>query len=695
MNARVNRKITRMALLQDYTGHEERLLNEMDEVAGKGYSAVMFWANLENLGTLRELCEKAASLALSVWTFTGYMKYQYKYIAEHPEQKLVRIAAFLDQDGLSTESWGCPFNPDFKERYFGLLREIAAYPAVCGIHVNDEAFLTDGCYCAVCRQDYKRDFDGEMPVKASPCEADWEDESWRRFLKWRIDRWNAVHGEMARVVHAVDSGIQVLFQASPASDMWLNPWTHAVDLAGMASVLDGISTDPYYTFHPRKFDPAEVYLSEWSRFLVGLTPEGKSAQIIPQGFSHPTFTRPLGEEDGYWSALVPPACGINVVTPYTYTLQRCSPVQKTYERCFELDKYFERTTPLRYAAVVHGVKTEIYRRPMPVEGPDSYDGARMLPVSEALRHSGLPYGYLPDSRLNDVAALSTYKVVVLPEINCLTGEEAEGVRRFVEAGGNLVILGNLGNADGIGSDRQPSLLEEITGIRILSESRGARRIQIVTDVDARADGERFYAESYCSWMEGAFDPICTLSHCVDAQVPSDAAVLAEFADDNDKPTGKPAIVSLTRGGRILWFAGFPTRGSHNVKHGFPVDNPAHRAFANLVEWAAAQKPLLRVEGWPPQVPMKQLRPTDQRNLCTFEFFPLCGNDCFLGLVTSYFKEPATFPMVLDVPPGRELAEVTELIEGQYVPFELQGGSAVIEVALTFDTPARLFLFKMK
>ena len=696
VNVRSDRKITRMALLQDYTGHPERLLHEMDEVAGKGYSAVMFAAGFGKSDAVRELCEKAASLGLGVWLFTGYMKYQYKYMAEHPEQRMVRVADILDQDGLGTSSWGCPFNPEFKKRYLDLLREIAAYPAVCGIHVNDEASLADGCYCAVCRRDYERDFDCEMPVKTEPCATDWEDESWRRFLKWRIDRWNAVHGEMARVVHAVNPKVEVFFQASPHADMSHNPWKHAVDLAGMASVLDGISTDPYYTFHRRAFDPAEVYLSEWSRFLVGLTPDGKGAQIIPQGFSHPMFTRPLGEEDGYWSALIPPACGINAIIPYTYTLQRCSPVQKTYEQCFAFDKYFESTTPLRYAAVAHGVKTEIYRYPLPAEGPDSYDATRMLPVSESLRHRGLPYGYFPDARLHDVVALSSHKVVVLPEINCLTEEEAAGVRGFVEAGGNLVILGDLGSADAIGTGRPPSLLEEITGIRIRGESGGPRRLRMlpgghiapgVMAPDVPADS--------ADYMEGTLVPICTLSHCVDAQAPSDAAVLAEFADDNGTSTRKPAIVSLTRGGRILWFAGFPTRRSRNPKYGTVVLNPMHQVFADLAEWTAAQKPLLRVQGWPPHVPMKQLRPSDQRNMSTFEFFPLGGDDCFLGLVTSYFKEPATFPMVLDVPPGRELAEVTELIEGRNVPFELHGGSAAIQVALTFNTPARLFLFKMK
>ena len=695
MKGRGERKITRIAMLQDYTGHPERLLDEMDEVAGKGYSAVMFAAQYENLEATRELCEKADSLGLSVWMFTGYMKYQYKYIAEHPEQKMIRTSDLFDQDGLSASTWGCPFNPDFKERYFTLLRQLAGYPAVCGIHVNDEADLTDGCYCPVCRQDYKRKFGSDMPMLAEPSAADWEDESWRRFLKWRIDRWIAVHGEMAHVIHAVTSAIDVVFQANPPSDMARNPWRHAVDLAGMASVLDGISTDPYYTFHMRRFNPAEVYLSEWSRFLVGLTPDGKGAQIIPQGFSHPVFTRPLGEEDGYWSALVPPACGVNTIIPYTYTLQRCSPVQKTYERCFTFDQYFESTRPLRYAAVVHGARTEIYRYPFPAEGAGSYDATRMLPVSESLRHRGVPYGYLPDSRLDDVAALSSYRVVVLPEINGLTEEEAAGIRRFVEAGGNLVVLGDLGNADEMGTERPFSLLEEITGIRISGKSSDARRLRITPGGSIAPDVlEPEIPADSADYMEGTRVPLCTLSHCVDAHVPPDAIVLAEFTDEKDKPTGKPAIVSFTRGGRILWFAGFPTRCSRNRKYGTVVLNPMHQVFAKLVEWAAGQKPDLRVEGWPPQVPIQQLRPTDQRNMSTFEFFPLVGDGRYIGMVTSYFKEPAEFSMVAHIPPGKELKEVRELITDMGVAVNMENGKAFINVSMGYSDPVKIFVFEM-
>jgi hypothetical protein len=268
----------------------------LDEVARKGYQAVAFFIRRTEIETFRLLSARAYSLGLRVQVLTGYMRYENQYLAEHPDQALVSAAE--PGEGLSRDS-GCPFNPQFKERYFAFLCDLARSPGVSRISVNDEAYLGNACYCEVCQQDYREQWGREIPRKANPQAQDWEDIHWRRFLKWKIDRWNQVHGEMAQVIREVNPEVEAVFQTSPYVDLWANPWFTGVDLAGMVEHLGGISADPYHTFHRAPFfQPAEVYLSEWSRFVRGLVPEGKSAEIVVQAFSHPTFTRPLGEADG-------------------------------------------------------------------------------------------------------------------------------------------------------------------------------------------------------------------------------------------------------------------------------------------------------------------------------------------------------------------------------------------------------------
>lgn len=324
-----------------------------------------------------------------------------------------------------------------------------------------------------------------------------------------------------------------------------------LDLHSMARELDAMSVDPYYTSHkPQGFMPLETYLSEWCRFLKGIVPPGKATEIIVQGFSHPNFIRPLNEADGLWSSLVPPACGIDIVMPYSYTLQRCSCVQKPYEYCFQFDEYFEQCEPLNYAAIIHGVQSEIYAHPMPRDVMGSYDGTRLFPVAESLRHHGVPYGYLPDALLDDQDILSRYPVIVLPQIDCLSEKQAEGIKSFVASGAHVVILGALGGADEIGTANSGSLLEDLTGIRLAGNYRNDQAVTFRADLGA---GDRVPTVDDVSarYMEGGLRPVSRLYHCHDFEIPDDADILAHYAEDDGTLTDRPAVVSLRRGGTIV------------------------------------------------------------------------------------------------------------------------------------------------
>jgi len=320
----------------------------------------------------------------------------------------------------------------------------------------------------------------------------------------------------------------------------------------------------------------------------------------------------------------------------------------------------------------------------------------MLPVAEALRHGGVPYGYLSDAKLKLHTTLAEHRVLVLPEIACLSTDEREGVRRFIRGGGNAVILGELGSADEVGTAVTESLLEELFGFTMGApgaeprqfEWRPPRSFTGVLQYPDEEPARRYFA--------GTMRPLFALTYGRDATVPTGANVLAEFKDTAGQCVGKPAIVSFENyGGRVVCLAGFPTRITPNRAFGTVVNNLAHQLVARLVEWVAGAPPSLRVEGWPPMVPMRRLRPLDQRFMPTFEFFPLVGETECLGVITSYYREPAMFPMVLTVPEGKHLVRVRELISGAEVPHAMRDGEARIMVELTFDTPAFVFRFELK
>jgi len=308
-----NRSIKRIAFLQEYANKPWMLKELIPEVASKGYAAVAFSCGIGKEDFISELAKIAGQHNLEVMAFTGYMKYQQAYLCDHPQQRVV----FSDDEGKDQDNveinWGCPWNPEFKKRYFDFLTILGNIPNMSEVWINDEAYLGSdankiGCYCSVCQTAWNDEFGREMPQPpfSTP-------EQKQRLTHWRFNRWNAVHAEMKQVLQA-DHPVRAIFLTSPGALITMNPWVSAIDFASMVRGIDGVMTDPYYTFHveiARNFRPMEAYLSECCRMLNGICEPDKLAEICAQGFSHTTFTRPLDERDGLWSAIVPMALGID------------------------------------------------------------------------------------------------------------------------------------------------------------------------------------------------------------------------------------------------------------------------------------------------------------------------------------------------------------------------------------------------
>jgi hypothetical protein len=685
------KQINRIAFLQDYTGHPENLLPLLPEVKKKGYSHVAFSAMFHELNMVKCLSEEAHALGLKSCCFTAYMKYQQKYLSQNIDHRMVCSNEDKDQDNLDI-FWGCPFNLQFLRRYLDFLQVLATYHGVDEIWVNDEAALgtsesSFGCYCASCRNLYEQEFNLSMPEV-----VDWHDQQWKIFIAWRFKLWSNVHGKMKRAIKEINPKIRVAFLTSPSVAFSSSKnWVTGIDLAAMTKQIDGIYTDPYYTFHHNlaiNFIPRENYLSEWCRFLSSIMPEGKNAGIVPQGFSHATFSRPLSEADGYWSALIPVATGITNIAPYTYTLQKKSPVQKSYEKCLKLDKYFEQVDPLKYAALVYGFNSGTYSWN---NKNSSYDLDVVLPCAESLRQHGIPYQYLHDSQLQ-TRDLSAYKILILPQISCLSLSQFELILEYWKKGGNLLILGQFATYDELGQRRKDNLLLSHFGINFTDELSQDGKFELLS-LSASYFGKNFKQRSnaFAKYQDGVYQPVFSLNHACKITHDGRGDAIGIFSDKH------PALIVQAEKkdcGRMAYFAGIPNRLYYNANYQLNVQNLSTRLFASATEWVAGSPSELNVDRWPPNVPMNKLRPCDPRLASTMEFFPLKGKNCFIGMVVSYFKEPCKFKMSIAIPRNAQLIKVTELITQKQVKFSSTSQQATINVEIGFDTSVLVYWFEL-
>lgn len=692
------RLVKRIAFLQEYRNRPETLKELIPEVAEKGYQAAAFSARIGKEQFIVELAREAERVGLEVMAFTGFMKYQEAWLKDHPEQRLM-LATDLeaeDQDRLSV-NWGCPFNPEFQKRYFDFLANLGRIPNLTEVWINDEAYLGFdekrlGCYCQVCREAWESEFGGGIP---RPPFRDQQEKA--QFVHWRFRRWNDVHRKMKEALY-VDHSVRAIFLSNPPCCIGLNPWVSAVDIPGMLEGIDGVMTDPYYTFHDvsayTRSMPREIYLSEYCRYLRGMAGEDKLSEICAQGFSHPTFTRPFDERDGWWAGVIPLALGINNVTAYTYPLQKISPMQKTYEAAFGLDSHFARTQPVDFIAVVDSLETQCFHIDA-AAGGGSWQLSRMIPVADTMRHHALPYTYISSQHLLS-RDLSQWPVLVLPGISCLAGEAREALRDYVDSGGILVACGETATRDEVGQPVVDPFMEDVFGIQSQRSCEAALQFSQTGEHPAFSDIP-WPDEITAQYMGGTNIPVLGLNQAVAVEVSDKVRALACFNQDAGIAAGKPALTINPFGkGTAIFCAGIAERIFTRPEFGKNVINYAGRVLAHIIRDMAVDKLPLRAKGFAPRVPMQELRPMDQRLMPTAEFMPCIGDDLYLATVASYFKEPMTFPIEAVLPEGKICCEVRELVSNQPVDDVRREANRVeIDVNLGFDDCIKVFAFALE
>ena len=678
----LKREIKRIAFLQEYENRPEKLMEVIPEVAEKGYRAVGIAAKIGQEEYIKKLANQAGRYELEVTAFTGYMKYEQAWLKEHPEHRMI-----LSNEGDSEDqdkvviNWGCPFNPEFKKRYFDFLKFLGGIENMSEVWINDEASLGHssgviGCYCPLCRNAWRDEFGDDIP--APPFE---DVEMKRRFIEWRFNRWNAVHSEMKKVLMEHHS-VRAVFLTDPGTCFWKNPWISGVDLAGMLEGIDGFMTDPYYTFHlawgDKGFLPREVYLGECCRFLRGMAGKEKIAEICTQGFSHPTFIRPLDERDGRFAGIVPLAVGINNVTSYTYLLQKASAMQSSYEESFKLDKYFSQTQPVKFVSIVDSLETQCFD----FDGDeDNWHESCMFPFSELCRHYGLPYSYLPSRRLK-ADGLRDLPVVVLPNVSRLSSEQCVVLRDYVEGGGNLIACGEIGWSE---------FLYDVFGITSL------RKCNNVAESEFECVGKQ-PAFSDLPWPDevtggysgGTYYPAMGLNRPVKVGVRDDSDVVARFYGD-EKLADSPAIIRKSVGkGNVVYVAGIPARLYRRREYGLDCLNFAPMVISRMIDEIAGSRLVLRVRDFPPEVPMKKVRPLDNRNMPTMEFLPCVGENIYLATVASYFKEPFSLTIEARIPNGKKLRDIRELTDDvKITKYKVVDDKVDVDINFGFDDSVKV------
>jgi hypothetical protein len=583
------------------------------------------------------------------------MKYQGDLLRVKPGRAMVTHGPGdrLDSDGAPTR-WLCPFRPENREGYLSLLRQACGWPALREIHLNDEASLSGGaaamgCYCDFCAREFQERFGRRPPVSPASDAALWWD-----WVDHRMASWTALHAEFRRQVRDLRPDVAVGIQHSPLPAAFArSPAVLGLSLARDAAALDTLATDPYHFIHDGliPYRPHRRILPETARSLAGAC-VGRGMNIYPQAFMPPSQSYPLTRQDGLMAGLLPFALGADTITPFAYDLMKIIPgFFGGLQDAHRLESELARRQPYASATVVRALQSE-----MRGHADDNWGRAYLNGVADLMFHTGLPWRWVWEERLEDAADSITGPLVV-PEAHCLTETQRAAIRRVAERGEGVLWIGNVAQESWSGRGPCP--------------------------LPAPFEFGAFELEPAGHPLAAGPDAPVTLATrtCWDGPVGKVAGMVR----------GRPGLVlNDVTDGREAWITGLPA-------HSF-VREDAHAAnrtrtsgvevMRRLLLWLARREPLARLDPFPPPNAYGRLRPWDRRDVPTMELFPLVGEDSLLAILFLY--APVAFKTTLRVQPpnGRRARTAINLWSGRDWTPALESspdGSAALRLEVPAET----------
>jgi hypothetical protein len=448
------------------------------------------------------------------------------------------------------------------------IRYLLTHYPLDGIWHNSIIF--DGiCYCPRCRESCLQATGAPVPdpASASPAALD-------RYMAWKA---SVADKHMARMQAAVKAFGDDKAYAAEVFSMF-NPGARinsGIDLYNARNHFDfmvGVAF-PIESTEPTRF--AELnYAGTVVRFMKSMAPEKEAVVLYGEnGTLHRYVMDPPVDLRIYlWEAL---AAGgrfwnANYVGAYPDVASDRRNAFNNIEACQFVRRHAKllaQHVPVATVGIYYSRPTRLFYRSPSAQG-DRFDGG-IKGVENVLVEGHVPYDFIPDDQLSP-ERLRRYRVVVLPNVRCLTEAEMDQLRNFVRDGGNLLATFATSLNDGDGMARADFGLADLFGCSFTGKIADTRQdcFQYILQPknplvapDSAATGLLFNAGRtlLCHAAPDA-DVICTHVPEVHNQPPEKAWVESwsrEF----------PTVVAHRYGkGRVLYFANQPDQISCDIGH---------------------------------------------------------------------------------------------------------------------------------
>ncbi len=412
----------------------------------------------------------------------------------------------------------------------------------------------------------------------------------RAYLDWHLRHFVDFADRMRATIRNANPNA-VLFANHSANRTWYYPSMYMGEYpAAFASAIDIPSVEQYWDVPG---DP--LYQQFVFAFMQGTTQDrGASVWIQPQshgivGVPSPVEIQLRGLECLPWG----------VRPEFVESAHREEYMALHAANLKARDTWLARSEPVPYIGVVASEQT----RALYAQGALPVYFSHTLGAFRALYEKHLPIRVLDENDLED-ADLKGVRVIVLPNVACLSDRSAEVIRRFVKAGGGLVASYETSLYDAAFQRRADFALADLFHAHYVK----ARPVQLreealalrVAGTHPVVNDPHILAEQSTAWANPngappASGPLYLVASGAEVTAAEGGEVAATFTcAGGGSGTGPfPAIVASTYGkGRVVYLAASVDKGMF-----FYPDGYMRQMLGNAVAWAAnGDQPLVSVDG---------------------------------------------------------------------------------------------------
>ncbi|RPI22022.1 MAG: hypothetical protein EHM61_23325 [Acidobacteria bacterium] len=425
------------------------------------------------------------------------------------------------------------------------------------------------CYCPRCQAAYRQAAakDLPQPEKATQAELD-------RYMEWKSQ---AADRHMERMKKTVKSfGADKVYTAEVFSMFEAPAGMHSgIDLYNARDHFDFLVAVAFLTENRELIHYEDLtYANTVVRFLKSMAPE-KEAIILygGNGTSHRYVMDPPQDlKIWLWEALSAGGrfwnCSFTGMHPNaTHDRRNAFNNVDAYRFVKEHEKVLSQQAPVATVGVYYSRPTRLFYRQKPEEG-DRFD-ASIKGVENVLTENHIPFGFVADDQV-DAKRLQKYRLLILPNVRCLSSREVALIKDYVRAGGNLLATYATSLHDANGKELTDFSLAEVFGCNYSGKKVNTRQDSYqyilqpghpLVQADS-TDTELLINAAYtllCKPREGA-EVICTYVPRVHNQPPEKAWV-QEWSREF------PTLIQNSYGnGTVLYFANQPDQISYELGH---------------------------------------------------------------------------------------------------------------------------------